>query len=318
LLERGRRTGSPWLRLGRRCLPVLISAGLVAWLVWRVSPGRLMEAAAVLNWPALVALTLGEMLALFLWDSVCLRWLFSLPEGSVSFDTAVRARAQSYRWTVVNYGLGQGVLAWDLARARGLPFASALGRCVLLALHDLAVLFGLALAASFVSPEPRPVLRRVCLVGLLVLAGLAVAVVVLPGHRRARLGQRVDWLAWWRWRHSLTVFGLRLAFFLIIVTYVTAALAVIGLPQGTRDVCGTVPLMLLAEAVPSISGFGTRDAAVLGVLHPAEEQRGLVLGFTLLWSSVLAVSRMTLGLGSWWLWPETAARPVAGRGRGFP
>jgi hypothetical protein len=305
--DEGRRTRSSWRPVLRRGLPALLSAGLVGWLVWRVSPARLAEAAAILNWPALVLLTLAELGALLLWDTVCLTWLFSLPDTRLPFPSVLRARTRSYVWTVVNYGLGQGVLAWELARARGLSLASALGRCVLLAMHDLAVLFALGLAGSFVDPEPRArPLRWVCLVGLTVLAGVALTVALVPGRWRLPLGQRVDWLAWWRPRHSLAVAGLRVAFFLIIVAYVASALAVIGLPQGPRGVFGTIPQMLLAEALPSVSGFGARDAAVLGLLHPAEEQKGLVLGFTLLWSSVLLTGRLGLGLASWWLAP---ARP---------
>jgi hypothetical protein len=307
-METDRPTRSPVLRMLRRALPVLVSVGLVAYLVWKVSPARLAAGAAVLNWPALVALSLVELAALLLWDTVCLRWLFALPDGNLPFGQVLRARCHSSAWMVINYPLSQGVLAWELAPARGLSLAAALGRCVLLLLHDLGVLFGLGLAASFLHGGPLAlVLRGICAVGLLVLAGVAVALAAAPGRWRARLGQRVDWFGWWGWRHTLTAVGLRLAFLSIIVVYLAAALWVVGLPQDARGVCGTLPLVVVSmEVVPSVAGFGSRDVAMLRLLRPPREQEAVVLAFTLLWSSVLGAARLLLGLATWWLLP---ARP---------
>jgi hypothetical protein len=295
------------LRAARRCVPVLVSAGLVAWLVWRVSPASLARAAAVLNWPALALLTLVELSALLLWDTVCLRWLFSLPDRPLPFRTVLRARARSYLWLVLNYELGQGVLAWDLAKARGLSLTSAIGRCVLLALHDLAVLFSLGLGAALLNPDPRVrPLRWVCGVGLPVLAALALALSLLPTRWRRRLAPRADWLDWWGWRHSAALLGLRLPFFVIIAGYVATGLTLAGIPLDTGEVCRVVPLVLLTETLPSISGLGTRDTALLGLLHPSPELRAVVLAFSLLWSTVQLVGRTTVGLAAWWL-PAGAA-----------
>ena len=313
------QTRSPLLRAARRGLPALISAGLVGWLVWRVSPGSLARAAAALDWPALVPWTLAELFALFGWDIVCLRWLFSQPDRPLPFRAVLRARARSYLWMVLNYGLGQGVLAWHLARARGLSLASAIGRCVLMALHDLTVLFSLGLGAALLNPDPRArPLRWVCAVGLLVLAGVALALILFPARWRTRLAPRADWLGWWSWRHSLTLLGLRGAFFLIIAVYVTVGLRLAGFPLEPGAVYRVIPLVLLAEALPSISGLGTRDTALLGLLHPAPELRGLVLAFSLLWSSVLLIGRVAVGLAAWWLPPAGPAptRPAAGEGHG--
>src|SRR5207248_8195979 len=146
---------------------------------------------------------------------------------------------------------------WELARARGMPLAGALSRCAVLILHDLAVLFGLGLAASFVNPDPiARGLGWVCAVGLLVLAGLALAPGLLPQRWRGRLRRRAVWLGWWTGRHSFAALGLRLFFFSIIMAYLVAGLWLAGLPQGARGACGVVPLYLLVETVPSVSGLG--------------------------------------------------------------
>jgi hypothetical protein len=310
--EPGRGTRSAVLRRLRGALPVLLSAGLIAWLVWRVSPGRLAAAAAVLNWPALVLLTLAELLALLLWDTACLRWLFAQPDGRLPFAVVFRARARSYAWLVFNYELGQGVLSWELSRPRGMPLAGALSRCAVLILHDLAVLFTLGLAASFVNPDRiARGLGWVCAAGLLVLAGLALAPRLLPGRWLARLRRRAVWLGWWTWRHSLTALGLRLLFFAIIMAYLATGLWLAGLPQGARGLCGIVPLYLLVETVPSVSGLGARDAALRGLLHPSPDQEGVLLAFTLLWSTTLLLGRAAVGLVSVWLLAPAPAVPPA-------
>jgi hypothetical protein len=293
---------------------VLISAGLVAWLVWRVSPERLVRAASVLPWPALVLLTLAELFALFSWDTLCLRWLFSQPDRPVAVREVVRARARSYLWLVLNYGLGQGVLAWELAKSCGLSLAATLGRCVVMVLHDLALIFALGLTAALLNPDPGiRRLRWVGAIGLLVLAGVALSLSLFAPRWRRRLGQRADWLGWWSWRHSVTLLGFRLAFLSIIILYLALALPLAGVSLEPQAVYQVLPLQLLSEAIPSISGLGARDMVLLGLLHPAtEEQQGLVLAFTLLWSGVLMIGRAAVGLAAWWLparGPAAAAAP---------
>src|SRR5437764_5862307 len=68
---------------GRWLLAGLVSVGLLSWLAWRVSVEKLAEAAAALNWPMLAGLTLLLVLALYGWDTLCVRWLFGQPQGGL-------------------------------------------------------------------------------------------------------------------------------------------------------------------------------------------------------------------------------------------
>ena len=121
-------------------LRVAISAGLVAWVIWRVSPQDLIRVAPLLPWQQLVSATAALVAGLWFADSFCVRWLFAQPDRSLRFSSALFARGSSYLLCSVNYELGQAAMAWSLSRAQGRTLISALGTCVLLAFHDIAVL----------------------------------------------------------------------------------------------------------------------------------------------------------------------------------
>src|SRR5262249_19634652 len=123
-----REKGSTLLRWGRHGAPVLVSVGLVAWLVWTVTPGKLLNATSTSVWPWLVLATLVQLLVMFLWDTVSLWWLLSLPDQPVSFPMVLRKRIDASLWTAVNVQLGQGMFAWNVARSARLSQADALGR----------------------------------------------------------------------------------------------------------------------------------------------------------------------------------------------
>jgi hypothetical protein len=318
LTDPRRPLGRKLLHLGRFCLPVLISAGLIIWLVSQVRPQRLAAAAALLNWPVLAGLTTGLFLGLFVWDTVCLKWLFAQPDHPLPFRTVLHARAASYPWTVLNYEVGQGVLAWLLGRARDMPLGAAIGRTVLLALHDVAVLLSLALAGALVLARPwSPIIALACGGGLIGLAVVAVVLKRLPTRWRGWLPQRGSFLDWWGLRHSLTLLGLRFLFFTIIWVYVAVGLRICGFADDARVLGGVIPLGLTAEMLPSVSGFGTRAFVLNPCLQPSPEQEAVLLAFTLLWSTGLLIGRLTVGLLSlivgllsWCLsWRKRTAEP---------
>ena len=61
---------------------------------------------------------------------------------------------------------------------------------------------------------------------------------------------------------------------------------------------GLGPFVMLAEALPGTGGLGEREAALLYLLDPPEEQRAVVLSFGLIWSTVIILGRITIGLVS--------------------
>jgi hypothetical protein len=283
-------------------LPVLISLGLVTWLVWSVSPRRLLDAFSTLNWPWLVLATVVQVVVLFGWDTLCLWWLFSQPDRRLPFRTVLRVRTDTVIWSAVNLEVGQGAFAWQLARAEDVPVTATLGRCFLLALVDTGTLLSLALVGSFLRPYPqtRP-FRWVCVGGLAGLGGLVAAVRLLPDHWRGRLTAQpwAGWLGWFDRRHALRLGILRLTLFLLVLVYAGVGLAMCGIPVGPLTVVGIIPFVLIAESLPGTGGLGERETALVYLYPWSEEHRAVLLSFGLIWSTVTILGRVAIGLISW-------------------
>jgi len=305
------------LSISRRFIPVVVSAVLVSWLLWRVSPQALANAARVLDWPSLAGLTAALVLALFLLDTVCLCSLFTGPGRPLPVREALQARGLSYLFSALNYELGQGVLAWRLAKTQGMHLAAALGRCVLLGYHDIIVLLGFGLVGSLVSDDPRAgVTLGFCALGLTLLLGLAIGFSLMPASWRQRVGafRASAWLQAWTWKRSAQLAGLRVCYYAPILIYVVVGLSLCRVAPDVRLVCGSVPLVLLADGLPiSISGLGTRETALVYLLDPP--QPAVLLAFSLLWSTGLVVGRLALGLITWvTLWRRGSLERIGAAG----
>jgi hypothetical protein len=289
----------------RKAIPVLVSAALVTWVVYRVPPHDLRDAAARLDWPLLALITAGMVLGLYFWDAFCLRWLFSQPKLQLCYGTALHARGTAYLAGALNYELGQGVLAWKLAQAQDIPLLGALGRCVLLGLHDVAVLLSLGLLGALLSTDARaPAIRISCTASLIGLFGLAVFVMYMPSTWRLRLqaSRWGAWLGWWTWGRSVRLCILRGGYYGLIIIYAATALPLCGVYLDYGVVFSVIPLVLLADGLPiSASGLGTRETTLLLLLQPSPELKGAVVACSLFWSTGLLTGRAALGLGHLWL-----------------
>jgi hypothetical protein len=102
-------------RLVRHVLPVVVSVGLVTWLIWSITPQKLYQAFTTSAWPWLVVATVVQLVVLFLWDTFSLWWLFSQPDRRSPFAVVLRARTNSILWSAINLEIGQGV---SLGRSR--------------------------------------------------------------------------------------------------------------------------------------------------------------------------------------------------------
>jgi len=289
----------------RRLVPPVVSAGLLVWLVYRVSPSALVVAASQLDWPRLCVVFSVMVLALYFWDGVCLRWLFAEPGLPLSYGQVLRARGSSYVASAVNYELGQGMVAWELARAQGTSLVAALGRCLLLAVHDMAVLLILGLAGSlWIDTTIARGIRSFCAIGLAGLLSAGLMASLLPRRWRERWtirGRRL-WPGSWTWGHSLRLSGLRGIYYAIILIAVGVGLEVAPVLAGRQVVFGAVPVVLLADGLPvSVSGLGTRETALLSLIRAP--QPAALLAFSLIWSAVLMTGRLLIGLANWWFLP---------------
>lgn len=288
-------------------LRVAISAGLVAWVIWRVSPQDLIRVAPLLPWQQLVSATAALVAGLWFADSFCVRWLFAQPDRSLRFSSALFARGSSYLLCSVNYELGQAAMAWSLSRAQGRTLISALGTCVLLAFHDIAVLLTLGLLGALLSAEPNATAIAFCAVALMLLAFVGMAVQLLPSRWQERwlperLRVRLDW---WTWRHSVRLGLLRAGYFSLILLYAATGLSICGIGLSFQVVCSVIPLVLLADGLPiSISGLGTREWTLVTLINPEGRERAVLVAFSLLWTIGLVFGRALIGLAFWWLFPN--------------
>jgi hypothetical protein len=312
--RRWRAGGSALLRRGKQVLPPLISAGLIAWLVWTIQPRRLLDALAATNWPGLLLAAVVQVVVLFLWDTVCVWWLFAQPERRLPFHTVLRVRCDTVIWSAVNLEVGQAAFAWRLARATNRPLTSTLGYCLLLALVDCGTLLSLALVGSFLHPTPltRP-WRWLCLGGLAGLALLVVLLKLLPERWHRRLAEKpwASWLAWVDWRAVAFLGTLRLIMFLLVLVYAGVSLAICGIPAGPLTVAGVIPFVILAESLPGTAGLGERETALVYLYPAGAGGRAVLLSLGLIWSAVVILGRVLISLVSWCLPRDKSA--VEGR-----
>jgi hypothetical protein len=304
----GRQFGSTLYRYGRRVLPFLVSAGLVIWLIWKVTPQKLYEAFHSSSWPWLVFATLVQLVVLFLWDTFSLWWLFRQPDRQLPFPVVLRARTDSILWSAINLEIGQGVFAWKLADYLGCPVLAALGSCFALSLFDAETLFSLGIIGSFLWPMPIVrLLRWVCVAIVLGLLILSLIFKYLPPPARDWLENKpwAKWLQWWTWRHSVLLILQRLILFLLVYAYAAVCLAICHIPVNFHVVFGAIPFVMIAESLPGTGGLGERETALVYLLSASEEQQPVLLSFGLIWSTVIILGRTGIGLVSSWL-PRTS------------
>jgi hypothetical protein len=272
----------------------------------------LIREAPLLPWHQLACATAALVAALWFADSFCVRWLFAQPDRSLPFSSALYARGSSYLLCSVNYELGQAAMAWNLARAQSRTLISALGVCVLLAYHDIAVLLTLGFLGALISAEPNaPAIAQFCGIALILLAFLGIVFRWLPSRWQERwlperLRVRIDW---WTWRHSVRLGLLRGGYFGLILLYAAAGLSICGIGLSFQVVCSVIPLVLLADGLPiSISGLGTREWTLLHLINPEGRERAVLVAFSLLWTIGLVFGRAFIGLAFWWLIPNRMSK----------
>lgn len=299
-----RKLGSSLWRRGRQFFPIVVSAGLITFLVWHITPERLFAAFAQVNWPWLVVATAVQVVVLFLWDTVCIWWLFSQPDRPLLWRRVCRIRSDTVIWSAVNLELGQGAFAWQLAKHCQVSVSGTLSRCVLLSLFDMSALLSLALVGSFVRPTALTAqLRWICVGGLAGLALFALVLRLLPARWRKWLTAKpwAGWLGWFDWRRGVILFLLRLTMFLLVVAYAGVGLAICRIPVDPATAVGIIPFVMLAESLPGTAGLGERETALVYIYPAGADQAAVLLSFGLIWSVVVIVGRVAIGVTSWYL-----------------
>lgn len=297
-------TPSPLAQNAKRLLPLVGSTVMLLWLFSRFSLSELIQAFGQFNWPLLIPLTLALVLFTFVWDSLCLQWLFSSGSEPINYRLVAHARGLSYLFAIVNFSFGQGLLAFILSRARQMRFAEAAGRCVVMVYVDVLTLLSVGLLGASFSSDPR--IRYVPLIAGLSLAGLLSVVAILkvfpgraiPRFRQSPLGDAAHLLDW-SWPDLARLAGLRLIYFSGSIAYLWTALWIAGFAIGPLVAISVLPIIAMLEGVPlSIGGLGTRETALVLLLKPPQPE--LLVAFCLVWSGSFISGRMLIGLLSLW------------------
>jgi hypothetical protein len=262
---------------------------------------EVLNAAADIRWQLLVPVTAAMVLGLYLWDGVCLGTVYSTRRSPLTYRCAIRVRGIAYLVSAFHTQLGNLVVVWNVARMQDGSFVTTLSRGILLAYHDLLLLTATGLIGSLLSPSPlAPRLRWVC--GTALVALVAVGLIVASLSRRWRWHFRhTRWGAWmgvWTWGRSARLILLRLVYYAILAGYATAALRICRIDVDQATIFSTVPLVLLADSLPSISGLGARETALQLLLQP--ENPGALAAMGLMWSTGLIVGRLAIGLAHLW------------------
>ena len=277
-------------------LPPAISILLLCGVVWWVTPAKLAESAAALNWQQLVPVTAIMVVGLYLWDAVCLPAAYQVEGRKITYWQALHLRGLTYVGGSLNYELGQAALAWGMARLQGAGLVTMLARSVLLAYHDILVLLIGGFVGSLLTDDPRVVrLRPWIATGLAI--GLAVGLLawLLPTlwRNHFRPADKSSLLAGWSLGRSMRLVPLRIMYFGILVTYATAALAICRIPVDWQVALSTVPLVLLADGLPSFASLGSRETVLHFLLAPSGPNPTLV-AMSLVWSIGMIVGRLLI------------------------
>lgn len=289
---------SRWIKT---LLPLNISVGLLLWLLWSISPQALMDAATELAWMPMLIASVAMVLALYFWDAVCIPIVYRVEDHRWSYLQSLHWRGLSYLGGAINYELGQAALAWGMAHLQGTSLLRMLSRSVLLAYHDVVVLLGLGFAGSLLSSDPRVEKIRPFIVwGLVGAFAVGVLFRFLPASIREkfRCGEQQSFLEGWSVGRSMKLILFRVLYFGILIIYAAVALSICRISVDHQVVLTTVPLVLLADGLPSVAGLGTRDTMLQLLLEP--EHPEVLFALSLIWTSAVVIVRIIIGLLHLW------------------
>ncbi len=283
----------------RRALPLLVSGGVLAWLLLRFDLGAAFGAV-----DRRTGLLLGASLAAYgllslALEAGALSRLFA--RERVGFALAARVKAASYLLSVVHITVGLGALAVLLRRRTGLELGRAASGVMLLSALDLGFLVLLGAAGGLLFETRVPAVRGE-IVGLLAGAGLAGTLALrLPCSwaplRRLRSWSFVSLLAELPLGVLVRVGSLRLVFVLSFASLIGVALLAFGVTMPVGDLAIGVLVVSLVSSLPiAVSGLGTGQAAFLYCFREYAPPE-VLLASSLALSAGLLATRALIGVG---------------------
>lgn len=299
--EVNERNGHPSRHLAARWLPWLVGFGLLPFLLVRIRPAEIEEALRRGPAVALIAFTVFHFLAAFASDVAATRVGLSVLGFRRPLREVLSLRGASYLAGLLNFTLGQGAIAYHLAR-QGVRVTTAAGATFVLVLVNFLSL-ALLVLVGFLAFAPLNAAQNGALV---VSAGVIVGLSVLF------YSLRPNWLRKWSAAGPLLetapvlhlkALAARTAHFILVSVLHWIALRIWGIEVPLGDGMALVALLLFVGALP-IAPNGVGTVQVTHVLlfsayvsAPTQGTReAAALAFSVVQAATALVSQALLGL----------------------
>jgi hypothetical protein len=159
---------------------------------------------------------------------------------------------------------------------------------------------------SLLTSDPRVVrVRPYLAVAIVVVAAIALLFRLLPRaiRTRFRAPDGESYLEGWSFARSLRLIPMRFVYFGILLVYAIVALHICDIPIDRGVTVSAMPLVLLADGLPSFAGMGTRETSLQLLLDPGRERAPMLLAMSFFWSTGLLTGRLAIALAILWLRP---------------
>ncbi len=284
-------------RAARTWLPVLVSVGILGWLVGRLGWRDVLATVDARAARILGAALLGYGAVSLALEAVSLVRAVGVP--AFGLWTAARVKAASYLAHTLHYTVGIGALAVLIRNRAGLTLADAAGVALLITGLDVLLVLGLATLGALLLGTDTPAVRA----GVIAAATLGGAggLALLRTSRSLGPLERLRGHAVFRTARTLPaarlaeIGVLRLAFVLSFISVVGAALAAFDVVVPPAYLLVGVSLLVLVSALPiAVAGLGTGQVAFVYLFREYADAQTL-LACSLAFSAGMIALRAGLG-----------------------
>ena len=284
----------------KRAVPVLVSAGVLIWLLGNMELAALADAltwrvAAVIV-PALLAY--GALTLLI--EAVSITRLVNAPREAFGIWTAARLKCASYLLGIVNYALGAGALAVLLRRHTRLSLGEAASLVLLISSADLVVVLAMVGLGAALVETNAPTVQAGAIVAVMLGCFGARTLLRMPGS----LGplDRIRSLAIFEGIRTVPLarlgelMALRVCFTSSFVALFACSFVAFEVwPPFAELVVGVLVVGVVAGVPIAVAGLGTSQAAFLFIFAEHAPQEMLLAQSLVLSAGMLAL-RGLMGL----------------------
>jgi hypothetical protein len=285
-------------------LPWLVAIVVLGWLFTTVPGDALVGALRRVPLRLYLVLVVAHATATLLADGLaCLITIrYALGARVLRYLDAVTIRGATYLLGLVNYGVGQGGIAYFLNQRHGVPLPEAFGVVLLMAGINVSLVAAAAAAGLIFGGAPaQPALRAVVLTLACVFPAYLVVLAWRPG-----------WLARIRLLRPLFDAGLkgnlmgllaRTPHVVVLLTGHFLAMRLFGVRPTPAQTLTLLPLVFFVAVVPvSPFGLGTAQATAVALLSPLaafpreDDRQAAVLAYSLSYQALGMIVQALLGV----------------------